>query len=134
MDTSPPEDFIHHPVPNTGKEFLHEQDSLDEGPLSALQNVPDQFKGKGIGMNLGRQVAPPLGGVLALMAEDATELAGVPENKASVGLAQNEGIVLGGWVCRILLEKPTGHSEMEAEPSFPGKAKEHFFAVGFGPL
>ena len=99
-----------------------------------MQNAPDQFKGKGIGMNLGRQVVPPFGGVLSLVAEDSTKLAGVPENKASAGLPKDQGIVLGGWVCRILLEKPTGHSEMDAEPSFPRKAKEHFLAVGFGSL
>lgn len=61
-------------------------------------------------MNLRRQVAPPPGGALALVTEDAAKLAGIPENQTSLVLSQNKGIVLGRWIGRILLEKPTRHA------------------------
>ena len=99
-----PKNFIYHPVANSREKFLHQQDCLDECSLSPLQNIPDQFKGKGIGMNLGWQVVPPFGGVLSLMVKNSTKLAGVAKDEAPIRLSQYEGVVLGGWIHRILFE------------------------------
>jgi hypothetical protein len=99
-----PKNFIYHPVANSRKKFLHQQDCLDEGPFSAMQNAPDQFKGKGIGMNLRWQVCPPLGGVLSLVVKNAAKLARVPEDEGSVGLAKDQGIMLSSCICSFLFE------------------------------
>jgi hypothetical protein len=102
MNASPPQDLVHHPVTDTGKKVLHQQDRLDRSSPSTLEDGFDQFGSKRVGSHFRWQVSPPIRVFLAAVKENASELSRVAKDEASPCLPEHEGIVLGlGAIFRL---------------------------------
>jgi hypothetical protein len=127
-----PEDFVGHPVADSGKTFLVEERGFEGEAAVALQEIGHGGAGEGARGDGGGDAGPPGGRFGALMDMDAAELARVVEDEGAVFLVEDEVVVLGGRVRGGRDGEFAGHAEVKAEPEIFREAEEHLFAGRFG--
>jgi hypothetical protein len=108
---SAPENFVGHPVPDTGKGVLIEEKGLDGELRMTSENVAETSGSEGGVVRLWGQVFPRRVGTV-FVKEDAAELSVIVEDERPVVLIKYEVVVLGGlMIWRAALESPR-HAEM----------------------
>jgi hypothetical protein len=135
MNASLPEDLVGHPIADSRKAVLQEQHSLDGGGAMPGEKRPHPRRGEPPVQQGGRAATPPRRRVVPDVKKGAAKLAGVAENQALPGLAQNEVVVPGREKrggARGDGSELSSHAEMEAEPGVFGETKEHLLAVDLG--
>src|ERR1700730_12369975 len=116
MNFRAPEDFVRHPVADSGKAVLHEQDGFDRRLPMSIQELTDEPLIKLGRIDFGNVALPPIGFVFAVMETHTTELALVGEDEHAVPLIQDEMIVFTGTEICGFDPNLSGHTEMDAEP------------------
>ena len=124
----PPENFVGHPIPDSGETALNEQDGFDRRFSMSIQKLADNFPVELAGNDFGSAALPPIGFVRPTMKPDPAKLPGIGENKRAFALKQDEMIVFGGSIIRGLDPDLSGHPEMNSKPHSAGEFKEHPFA------
>ena len=132
VDAGAPENFVGHPVADSGESFLHEQRGFDGNFFPSREKFFDEGAGEGAFLWLRRQIGPPGGSVLALMELDAAKLPRVMKDERALLLKQDEMIVFAGREVGGFGRELSSHAEMNAEPNVAGETEEHAFAVTFG--
>jgi hypothetical protein len=127
MNFRAPENFVRHPITNSGKSVLHEDDGFNRCLAMSIQELIDEFLVELSRSNFGNIARPPAGRLLSLMEAHATKLTRIGENQRAFALIQDQVIVL----VRVEIRRPevnfAGHAEMKAEPVVAGKFKQHSF-------
>ncbi|MEY2485007.1 MAG: hypothetical protein QOH39_655 [Verrucomicrobiota bacterium] len=81
MDFRPPENFVRHPVTNSGKTILHEKNGLDRRFAMAAEKLINEFLIEVGGNDFGSVDLPPRCGVFAMVESHPAELARIGENQ-----------------------------------------------------
>lgn len=132
IDAHSPQNFVGHPVADSGEGFLHQQGSFDGNFFAAREKFFDEGAIELGVLRLWRKIPPPRRGFFALMKLDASELARIVKDQRALLLEEDEMIVFAGREIGGLGGQFAGHAEMHAEPSVARESKEHAFAVAFG--
>lgn len=129
----PPEDLVSHPIPDTRKPILIEQQCL-EGSSSMASHVLRQNPRRELDRkNLGRKLGPPFRRAAAGKTNSAKET-GIVKDEDSLRLIEDEMIVF----FRVVLPGfkhagGSGHSEMNPEMMASSEPEHHLLAVGRRP-
>ena len=136
-DSALPEDFVGHPIADSGKACLEEKGGFDgELAVAGEELAHERFAKAGIGGGAGNSdppVRPPSGG--GYLELDAAKLAGVGEDEDVFWQADGQMVMFGGSE-RVLPDwhraQFAGHPKVNAEPCGGAELEEHLFAAGPG--
>src|SRR6202795_1702465 len=98
MNLCTPQNLVRHPVADSGKTVLHEQDAFDRRFPMSIHEVVDEFLVELPWGDFRRRTFPPIRFLIAVMKPNTAKLARVGENKRAVTLTQNEMIVFAGSI------------------------------------
>jgi hypothetical protein len=88
-----PQNLICHPVADSGKAFLHQQDRLEWCAFASPEKSRYRVAIEGVGQNWRRQLCPPRGRYLSLVEQDSSQVPPIGKNQAPSGLAQDQQVV-----------------------------------------
>jgi len=125
MNSCSPENFICHPVADSGKATLHEYYRFDWRFAVPIQKSVDKLLVKFRGNDFGRVAFPPIGFCLRVLELDSAKLTRVREDEGALDLIEDEMVVSVGTKIRRLNPNVSGHAEMQAEPVVAGGLKQH---------
>jgi hypothetical protein len=134
VDAAAPEDFVGHPVSDSGEEILVEKERLDGGGGVPLQDGGEARPGEQGGEDSGWQLRPPAGEFAPEVELDPSEHARVMEDEGAFRQPEKQVVVAILNVVAGFCAQLTAHAEVKPEPSGGSEAEEHLFSVGEGTM
>lgn len=131
MNCGAPEDFVSHPVADSGEAILHQENGLDRRMTMSIQKPDQKIAVELWRDNLGKGRVPPFWFPHTVLKSDPAELSRIGENEGAPSLKKHEMIVLGRRKIAPLNVDFSGHAEMNTEPVTARKPKEHSFSARF---
>jgi hypothetical protein len=129
---SAPKNLVRHPVPDSNKPTLQQQDRLDRRPRVTSEERVHKRAIKFVGGDVGSSRSPPGRLGPALMKSHSSKQPRIAQSKGLPSLLQDKVIV-------FLLAKPgwfrpqfSAHPEMDPKPIPAGKFEEHLLATSKG--
>jgi hypothetical protein len=134
MKMRTPQNLICHPVADSGKALLHQQDRLEWCAFASPEKSRNRVAVEGVGQNWRRQPCPPRGRRLSLVEQDSPQVPPIRKNQAPSCLPQDQQVVFPNFERTWLGTKRTRHSKVQAKPGRSpfAETKEHLFATGLG--
>src|SRR5207244_10669208 len=117
QDFCTPQDCIRHPIADSGKTVLHEQNGFDRRFTVSMQKLRDEFKIEVWRSDFGNIAPPPIRFTRPMMKAHPTKLSRVGEDQRTFTLVQNEMVVFV-WAKILRFDADFArHAEMNAEPA-----------------
>ncbi len=130
MKGGAPENFVGHPVADSGKLFLHEQDGLDRSPASAFQKRRYGFDLELRGKDGRRNGGPPRGSVRTDGKLHPAEHPRIIEDQRAFLLPEHQVIVFAGLETRRFDAQLAAHAEVKSEPGVATEMEKHLLGRG----
>lgn len=91
-----PENFVSHPIPDSGEAFLAQEDSLNWRAAVSVKEAVEEGVAKRMGSNFRDAIIPPVRCIFSVMKTGAPEQARIAQDERLLSLLQNKVIVFSG--------------------------------------
>ena len=131
MNLCAPQNFIRHPITDSGKTILHQQDRFNRRLSVSSQKFIDEFLIETALTYFWNIRRPPVWLALSMMKSNATKLPRIAKNEGLACLFENEMIMFLCAKTGFLDAHFSGHAKMQPEQIIARKFEEHSLSARF---